>query len=64
VCEREREPEGSTSYTSIDTPGITDIFTITTVFMVKRDWAYPQLGVNDQIVTAGQFSGSRKLKEA
>jgi hypothetical protein len=57
-----REPEGSTSYTSADTAN-NGIFLVMTVFVVKRDWAYPQLRVNEHIVTAGQFSGSRKLKE-
>jgi hypothetical protein len=44
------DPEGSTSYTSTDTAN-NSIFTVMAVFVVKRDWAYPQLRINDHIVT-------------
>ena len=40
----------------IHTPATTQIFTIVTVFVVKRDSAYHQLSVNNYIGTESQFS--------
>jgi hypothetical protein len=34
------------------------------VFMVKRDWAYPQLRANDHIVTGRSVFGWQKIERS
>jgi hypothetical protein len=55
------DPEGSASYTSADTAS-NGIFTVMKVFVMMRDWAYPQLRFNDHIVTGKSVFGWQKIE--